>query len=218
MISKKGGIAALAAAGGLVAVAIPALGAVTANPPITYYACVVHKTGAMKVVPKATKCGSGQYKISWNKVGPQGQPGAPGSPGQPGPPGNPGTPGAPGAPGAPGPAGVVNGFSAASGSAQLSTSSWTTVASLSLPAGKYILNATATLNLLSGVGDEAQCRLADSSAISSVNDQVEGLSSVSLTGATSVGGTVTFQCRDTKGGAASDMADMTAIPVAALNP
>jgi len=227
MISKTGGIAALVVAGGLVAGAVPALAAVTANPPVTYYACVVHKTGAMKVVAKLTKCASGQYKISWNKLGPQGQPGTPGSPGTPGPPGppgppgapgQPGTPGAPGAPGAPGPAGVVNGFATDQGTTPLSTSA-TTVASLSLPAGKYILNASATLEVLQGVGDEVQCHLADSSsAIASVQDQVTGLSSLSLTGASSVGGTVSMKCSDSAGGAVIDSANLTAIPVAALNP
>jgi len=94
------------------------------------------------------------------------------------------------------------------------------VASLSLPAGKYILIATATLNVLAGVGDEVQCHLADSSqsAISTVDDNVPGLSSISLTGASSAGGTVSLQCADSVGGAVSDSADLTAIPVAALSP
>jgi hypothetical protein len=114
---------------------------------------------------------------------------------------------------------VVNGFAASHGSAPLSTSGTTTVVSLSLPAGKYILNATATLNVFAGTGDEVNCHLADSSsAISSVSVQVPGLSSISLTGASSVGGTVSLQCADTVGGAVSDSANLTAIPVAALNP
>ena len=66
---------------------IPVIAA-AATSTVTYYACVTNSTGAIKVVGKTTKCGTGKHKISWNNIGPRGPQGPRGVTGPQGPRGN----------------------------------------------------------------------------------------------------------------------------------
>jgi hypothetical protein len=113
----------------------------------------------MTIVAKATVCPTGQYKISWNKVGPQGTQGVAGAQGPAGP------IGPQGSTGPQGPAGVLNAVTSySSANVTLSTSANTTVGSLSLLPGNYILTAKVGLFVAGHTGDtvdSVSCYLAD---------------------------------------------------------
>lgn len=85
---------------------------------VTYFGCVANSTGAIRLVGSAVVCRTGEHKIRWNQIGPQGlqgDPGPQGSQGIRGPQGNPGAQGPTGArgpQGPQGPAGMSTGFSA----------------------------------------------------------------------------------------------------------
>jgi hypothetical protein len=57
------------------------------------YGCVKDKNGALRIVRAPGDCSSRETPISWNQVGPQGEPGMDGADGQPGEPGTEGPPG-----------------------------------------------------------------------------------------------------------------------------
>jgi hypothetical protein len=182
-------------------VAIPAL---AGGKSVTFYACVTSKTGAIKVVSKSARCHAGQHKISWNNVGPQGPAGQTGQPG---------------------PAGVVTGYSAVAHGGTISTSS-TAVTSLTLPTGSFIVNASVYLDISSSEAETtnvADCRLTDgsgavldTSAATVVLTGNTGATTLSLTGATSKGGTTQVLC--TSGSTDNlDTASITAIPVHTLS-
>jgi hypothetical protein len=130
---------ALAGVAVLAGAAIPAL-ASGGSAPVTYYACVTNSTGALKIVSKATKCHTGQHKISWNNVGPRGLTGARGA------------------------AGLVRGYIDNSGGADLTNSSLTTVGTLHLPAGKFLVTAKVDAGIgSSNNGDDVvSCDVTDS--------------------------------------------------------
>ncbi len=50
-----------------------------------FVACVKRKSGAVRLVSKATKCKKGESKVSWGSAGAPDKDGAPGAPGVPGP-------------------------------------------------------------------------------------------------------------------------------------
>jgi hypothetical protein len=178
--------------------AIPAL---AGGKTVTFHACVTNRTGAIKIVSKSARCRAGQHKISWNNTGPQGPAGAPG------------------------PAGVVAGYHTLAKGGTISTSI-TTVTSLALPAGNFILNASVSLFIQAnegGTNNVADCRLTDGSgtvfdiaAATVVLTGSTGAATLSLTGATSKGGTINLQC--TSGSTDNvDIATITAIPVHTLS-
>ena len=184
--------------------AIPAL---AGGKSVTFYACVTSKTGAIKIVSKSARCHAGQHKISWNNVGPQGPAGKQGLQGPAGPPG------------------VVTGYGAVAHGGTISTST-TTVTSVTLPAGSFIVNASVYLDIQSNEGETtnvADCRLTDgsgavldTSAATVVLTGNTGAATLSLTGATSTGGTTQVLC--TSGSADNlDTASITAIPVHTLS-
>jgi hypothetical protein len=114
---------ALLAAAALASAAVPAALAAAVSAPVTYYACVTTKTGAVKMVSTTAACGTGQHKISWNDAGPKGATGARGPAGP------------------RGLAGVVKGYQDTSNGAALDSAALTTVATLVVPSGTYIINA-----------------------------------------------------------------------------
>jgi hypothetical protein len=67
--------------------------------------CVKAKNGALRIVADPADCTSRETPISWNQVGPQGEPGVDGIDGAPGAPGAPGVDGIDGVDGEPGPQG-----------------------------------------------------------------------------------------------------------------
>jgi len=150
------------------------------------------------MVSRSARCHTGQHKISWNNVGPQGPDGKPG---------------------------VVTGYSAVAHGGTIGTST-TTVTSLKLPAGSFIVNASVYLDIQSNEGattNVADCRLTDgsgavldTSAATVVLTGNTGAATLSLTGATSTGGTTRVLC--TSGSADNlDTASITAIPVHTLS-
>jgi Collagen triple helix repeat (20 copies) len=161
----KGGYVAVGAVLG--AALIGPTVALAASTPVTYYACVTTKTGAIKVVSASTRCATGQSKISWNNTGPKGATGpagpkgATGATGATGPTGPKGATGATGATGAPGPAGASTGVTNGvvwdvSGSPTPLTHAYTMVLYFVAPvAGTYYLNAS--LGLTVAAGEEVTC-------------------------------------------------------------
>lgn len=124
-----------------------------------------------------------------------------------------------------GPAGVVTGYSAVAHGGTISTST-RAVTSLTLPSGRFIVNASVYLDIQSSEGETtnvADCRLTDgsgavldTSAATVVLTGNTGAATLSLTGATSTGRTTQVLC--TSGSADNlDTASITAIPVHTLS-
>ncbi len=194
-------IAGAAAAVALIAGAVPAIAAAT-TPAVTYFACVTNSTGAIRIVAKSTSCGTGKHKISWNNAGPQGSPGKRG------------------------PAGVVTGFIDASDATHQLNGIADTVATLPLPAGKYLITAKAdaSLGTTDSSADVVSCNLVDSnnsfldSTSASLNPghnftAIEGLTLLGATQLTATGN-VQLQCEDESGnGGSVDGVVITAVPV-----
>ena len=167
--------------------------------------CVNSKTGALY---KAAMCKKHSSKLTWNQTGPAGARGAPGAPG------------GQGIQGIPGPTGPSNGYSNyGAGDHQVSIGTTpTTVASLALPAGAYILSAEATLD--DTVAELNQCQIVsptgselavsygstDATSIQSINTEFAPLT---LTSA----GTVALKCYSNDVGAQAEAPHLTAIQV-----
>jgi len=120
---------------GLLAGAIPAL-ALAGSGPVVFHACVTSKNGAIRIVSASARCAAGQHKIFWNQAGPRGRTGPKGAPGP-----------------------VAAFEKQVVLSIFLNSSSETTVASLNLPAGKFVVSA-ASLAGFSGTApavDGVQC-------------------------------------------------------------
>jgi hypothetical protein len=192
-------IAGALAAAALAAAAIPAIAAATTST-VTFFACVTNSTGAIKIVGKATACGTGQHKISWNNTGPRGPQG---------------------------PAGVVNGFIDNSSGASL-TNGLTTVGTLPLRAGKFLITAKvdALLGSPNNGNDVVSCDLVDSNGNTLDTTGVTlipGLSNsagygMTLLGATTLtaSGHVQVLCANGTGSGGADAISVviTAVPVA----
>jgi hypothetical protein len=116
----------------------------------TIYACYSKKSGAMRFVAEPGKCKKTESEISWNTVGPQG------------------------------PAGPEGPAGASTGAAFLGTkemtlitkyyggSPWTTVVTVNLPAGTYLLTGDGVVNRLThqgGSGIAVNCRLTGGGAV-----------------------------------------------------
>lgn len=155
-------------------------------------------------------CATGQRKISWNNLGPAG------------PTGPQGPQGATGPQGPQGPPGVTSGYESSRGdNVEVNGSA---VGSLSLPAGTFIVNAAVPMWGLQVGASAVECWLKDGNgslatgwdalapAPDSTGANAEG--DITMTGTTTVGGTVTVQC-SLWGNATVFVEDMyiTAIPV-----
>jgi hypothetical protein len=172
---------------------------------VVYNACVTNRTGAIKIVSAGTSCAANQHKIAWNKTGPRGLTGPPGPPG---------------------PAGVVTGYQATNSTAvSLSIGGLTTVDSLQLPTGNFLVTARAQA-IISGTqgADNVQCNLVDGHGDVVDFDSVtlleeysgQGIGNLVVTGLTGSGGTMVLECTDATGEAVVGSfarTVITAIPV-----
>lgn len=141
-MKQKLGAAVLAAgvlAGGA-AVATASAGVTAADGVIT--SCADAKSGALRTVTAGEPCRKGEAPLTWNQVGPQGEPGPAGEPGPQGPAGEPGPIGPAG------PAAFAHGYHARGGLWGVSWSSPDSlVATTTLQAGSYLVFASAQANL-----------------------------------------------------------------------
>ncbi len=182
----------LAALAVLLAWAVPAL---AGSSTVTYYACVTSKTGSIKVVSNTAKCATGEHKISWNNVGPAGPKGPRG---------------------AQGPAGVVAGYqSSVDNDTTLSSTEFTAISSLTLPAGHFLVNAS--ISISPDAPDVITCEVFDSKGTvmdgQSVSAPVSSDAFVGLTGLTANGGNETVACEDTASADVGYAVSVTAIRV-----
>ena len=204
----------------LIAAAVPAIAAATATP-VTYYACVTAKTGAIKIVSASARCQAGQNKISWNNKGPQGPMGAPG------PRGPQGVMGSTGPVGPQGPPGVVAGYLSTPHSGNdisiAGSPSSSTIVSRTLPAGDFLV--TAVVPLVGTTPGTVGCQLNDSHGFLSysyvtLSKDSNGYEygSMTLTGGTTNGGTITVTCSQVPSAFGAFAFDpvLTAIPVSTL--
>lgn len=187
---------------------IPAI-ALAGSSPVTFYACVTAKTGALKIVSKSARCAAGQHKISWNNIGPRGARGARGPRGP------------------QGPRGVVDGYLGhATQDVQINDAGEVLVASLKLPAGKFQVTADVglTLNATNPVPDAVFCTLLDSTR-GLADDQGTTITAdaigttageLTLLGDTAVGGTVKVQCMDDENEALTQVVTIQAIPITSI--
>jgi hypothetical protein len=170
--------------------------ALATSSPVVYYACVANKTGAIRIVSKSARCPAHQRKISWDRTGPQGPPG---------------------------PTGVVAGYTADSTSPIPLGTSATTVLTLSLPSGSYILNAQVNAYPPSGDVDYVLCYVEDASGELTWGRVTAGYpaETLALTGATKVGGTVSLDCLynpvSGTGAPSAYGTFMTAVPVSTVS-
>jgi len=165
-------------------------------------------------VSSTTTCATGQHKISWNHTGPAG------------PAGPAGLPGPKGDTGPQGPPGVTDGYTSSSPDASnIGFSGLTTVGTLKLPAGSFLVTATATASIIQGEpADNIFCVLADGAGnridytgvTTDTNIIGDGTADVAMTAATTVGLTMTLQCQDALTDAYMANINFTAIPVAAI--
>jgi hypothetical protein len=164
-------------AAALTVAAVPAI-AVAASSGVTYHACVVNKTGALRVVSAAAHCGSGQHKISWNSTGPAGPKGATGRQG---------------------PAGDVAGYYTSTTNHLTLSGTLVSYLTLNLPAGNWIVQSA---NEIASTASGMQADLCEidqngsdvtyrDAQVSPPSITVESIPNVA---AISGGGTITLEC------------------------
>ncbi len=180
----------------------PAMAVETSNP-VTYDACVTNSTGVIKIVSASAKCGKGEHKISWNKVGPAGQPG---------------------------PAGVTAGYASYSldnTSVTLpgSGSEPVPVGKLTLPAGNFIVNVTALTGGWLTAPDSVSCYLFDGDGGFPIAYGAASLAevpgsysdaSIAITVSDNVAGDMQLLCTDQAGQAVISNVSITATQVTTL--
>jgi hypothetical protein len=185
----------------LAAGAIPAVAAGTSTP-VVYYACVTNATGAIKIVHASTACATGQHKISWNNRGPAGPRGPQGPPG------------------------VTTAYAVFTpGRVKMfPADSMNIYGTLSLPAGRFIVNVTAVAYGILTAPDKVECPLYDSGshllgyggAMLVTDKSGAGIGNIAITASTTTGGKLYFMCYDDTGEASMQDVSMTAIPVSTL--
>jgi hypothetical protein len=163
--------------------------AVAASTGGTITACVNHRSGTLY---KATRCWKHDTKLSWNTQGPQGPVGATGATGATGP------------RGLTGPQGPSNAFTAYN-SGFVAVTGATTVESVAVPAGSYVVIAKVVPDGPSAQTD-GHCDLKNpsgsvvDSAAASLNPSNNFFQTVSLTGpVTTTGGNISVVCSSSAG-------------------
>jgi hypothetical protein len=169
---------------------------------------VTAKTGAIKIVSKTTRCRAGQHKISRNNIGARGPAGPRGAKG---------VTGTRGPRGRQGPPGVVTGYQSFSQPDTALSTHLMAVATLTLPAGAFLVNATMTV-LGGSTADNIECALTDAVA-HTLDDEGSGAAAnsaafLALTGVTASGGTETVSCLDDHSNSTLTSVSVTAIRVA----
>lgn len=188
------------------------------------YACQKKKGGNVRIVGSKTKCKKSEKKLSWSTTGTAGSNGSNGSNGTNGTNGTNGAPGSNGTNGTNGAAGPSNGYIDKPSQSSLDGTD-KVIATLTLPAGKYIVSGKVIIQR-GGVGGETDCYLRlDGTSIDSFYNilaaspnpgyvgGLAGLASIATT-ATS---TVTMTCRDVATTAIAAAPVLSAIKVATLN-
>lgn len=132
---------------------------------ISIHACVEKNRGVVRIVADAGACDlKKEYATQWNIQGPEGPQGPAGPQGSQGPAGpiGPAGPAGPvgpeGAEGPQGPAGTVQAFSD-TGNSSLKNDTPTTIASVTVPAGTYVIQAEAKVDNLANDPKNAKCSL-----------------------------------------------------------
>lgn len=178
--------------------AVPALASGALAPKI-FYACVTTKTGTIRIVSGSAACATGQHKISWNNIGPRGPRGVVGPRGL---------------RGARGPAGVVTGYQDYNSGVAVQYIAATTVATLHVPSGNYVVNAAVMLTNPPGTTDNVFCSLSDDTSDATGGDiavQPGTGGAIPLTMTANGATTLTVICDDDQG-AAKASATITAVP------
>jgi hypothetical protein len=195
--------------------------------PVVYYACVTNGTGAVKIVSATVMCGTGKHKISWNNLGPAGHTGPHGATGPQGPQG---APGPQGATGPQGPPGVTTGYASFNSNAVSLPAGYlniTMVGSLSLPAGTFLVNVTALAQGYLTTPDSVECSLWDGGGGYPLDTGAASLApdpnffgnaagNITITTATTNGGTMQVGCSDDNGQASVEYVSITATPISTL--
>jgi len=125
-----------------------------------------------------------------------------------------GAPGTPGAPGAPGPAGVVTGYQDTNSGVSVQYIATTTIATLNVPAGNYIVNAAVQLGNPPGNSDGVYCTLTDDASDFTYGDVTMAPGSTGAIPLTVAGNGATkfvVACDDSHGSATAN-ASITAVP------
>jgi hypothetical protein len=176
----------------------------TAGAATVYKGCIEGSSRTlMHVYTQASPpaCPSGSFAAHWNQQGPQGIQGPPGPPG------------------------VVNGYAAYGGSVSL-PGSFTTVDTLNLPSGDFLLTAKVSVysNSLTGE-DYIPCELVDGSgtevdlSFTALNPGSLGgdQNTLALTGPTTAGGTIQLECFAGQTTATAIDSVITALPLASVS-
>jgi hypothetical protein len=194
---------------------------------VTYYACVTDKHGHVVIVSQSTTCKSGQQKIHWNQIGPQGQKGATGATGAIGPQGPKGATGGQGPQGPQGPARTA-GSGVWYGSSKVVTLT-TTPASTIQPApqltqaGSYMFIANVSFQESSGRSAQVTCFVEVGSTellASTTQVQASEFENLTATGAIAlttadVPAAVSLECSYYRGGV-SDVVSVTEASLAII--
>ena len=213
-----------------------------ATPPVVprIFSCVTVDTGELRIINADDTCAVGEERLAWNQrglpgprgkqgpkgaqgaqgpQGPQGVPGSVGPQGVPGPQGLPGNVGNPGPVGPQGPIGPSDGFSATLADDTFSDTP-VVLATLSLPAGTYLVDAAAYLSLEQSGGpfDTVSCGLdgpGDNFATLTAFGQVTFPLAASLE-IPEPGGEVTVECVKGQAGSVRASGTLNAVKVGAL--
>jgi hypothetical protein len=198
-----------------------------------YTACASKSDGSVRLINPAlgskTKlghCAANERKVTWNQAGSQGPAGAAGPAGPAGGAGSTGATGATGAAGSAASASLPAGFYSGTvgGPSTALTSNGTAVGSLNLPAGKYLVFASARL-LAPSAAANAECFIQPAGQLNSgfANVNLAGTNDrkiVSLSYAVTLSAqtAVALKCDITSGGAVNADEDyLSAIAVASIN-
>jgi hypothetical protein len=161
--------------------------AVTPDPSV--HACVANNTGAVRIVSANASCYSNEHTLTWSITGPigpigpqgiqgpqgvQGIPGVTGPQGPQGPQGAQGLTGATGAAGAAGAAGVSDTYVARNSFTDSLGTSGKDVASVTVPAGSYLISAKTALEDFDSDTQPASCSLStgDSMSVTVVDSEL----------------------------------------------
>jgi len=208
--NKQRSIVAVAVVCAVLALGVPAAIAAANSPKAAtvFHACL--KGGALSSVStKPVTCAAGFTTVSWDKTGPMGPTGPTGPTG---------------------PMGPSNSFYAADNTAQNIEPTFSTILSLDLGVGTYVVNADVWLDdeSPSGASDLAVCELTLGSATDEVEvgllgpastPQNEGTLSMTVAATISAAGSATVNCEGAgnTGETLADTVSMTAIQSSSLN-
>jgi hypothetical protein len=185
----------------------------------TIHGCYKKRGGALRI---AGHCRRNEKGVSWNRVGPSGPRGSTGKTGKTGATGATGAAGGQGATGLPGPSDV---FAAGAAFGPLEGSP-KSIASLTLPAGSYLIEAKVVLFASGAEATGMACFLAPdlslkpefdaANATALKSDEPNALSLIGVQ-STSTAQTVELICNTTKGKGSFDQAHMVAIKTTSIH-